>query len=586
MGRFTVTNAQWKYWLDREHAVRHRTLGTETLVSLAQTYVRFGDKGFESEWKAIYGLNHAVLIAAWRDAGLWEKAWDPANPPEALERLPLPAGVELLCYRRRVPRPWYGWCELSGIDSDREVCDPQRSAAEAFRAPDLPYVGGLRDTDFAAYPVRDVSARDMLEFAEWAGCHLPTEYEFERAGRGDRPRGAWLGGFGHRAYAFADHRRVQAGGAPFRVDDDRFEEGDGPYGTRHHLGNVWQLTRTFFDLHPMLEPRPPPPEPNLTAYALVAKGGSYADGSYLVQLSARADKIGTTGWLTLDSPNRATTLGLRLVRHARPGEDLLRHAAHRVLYERERAFWIRDVPPRLAWPRMAGMDAVNVVADGAPYVHVRDRARGVGFVPRWDTVLTEWMVGTWKERGEPDAEVRPFVPLGILRSDLPLRAGRRLDAAALALLRDRRAAGGPGAEPDAYERAMDGLGIGTWREGILEPGEWWLGVWNGWIALAHRSLVVPPLAILPVQSLTVEPGAAGPATLVASGDLNALVLTFDVEEGESDPPGQAQSDLWALCETLPEGWPGRKPASHRWRVQVELPFTPGALYVWQWNGPQ
>ena len=161
--------------------------------------------------------------------------------------------------------------------------------------------------------------------------------------------------------------------------------------------------------------------------------------------------------------------------------------------------------------------------------------------------------------------------LGVLRSDLPLRAGvrgaqqeDRIDSYAVATESNREA-------------------IGSWCEGTVPPGEWLVVYWNGFLGLTGRELTMPPRAIL---LLAHEPGArlpfpvhvkgaAGRASLVPDWHRDRLQLRFRVEEQPSvedarAPPGQEKSEHWALCEIHPNGWPGRVTGQWCWEFRVTL----------------
>jgi len=582
IGRHEVTNAQWKHYLDRDYRLRHTCKKGDTLVGLAREYVKFRGRGVTMEWRAIYAMNWRKLVEAWTRNGLWREEWDVADPPvdpqEAARNiavLPLPEGLTLTLYRHRIPRPWYGWCKLSGLRIGQEYFDPTRPAAEAFVVPDD--VAPLRADDFAAYPVRDVSPNEMLRFAEWAGCHLPSEYEFERAGRLDRPRtdqhtrpGTWRHEAQSDRYAYAGNKQVMQG--PARVDDPAFAGGDTKSGVRHLLGNVYELTRTFYDLHPGVVPKPPTPDPDLTNYALTAKGGSFGDTWRLIQLSTRTPQVGHAH-LSLKYQNRADSLGLRLVRHARPGWDLMSHSLLRLCYDRGNTIWLRN-PIGYAMRRARGIDVVHAAKADAPYIHVRERALGITFVPKWMTTL--------RQVNDTGLHI-----LGALRSDVPIRAGVRMSAAEYEALERRRAGyraaqrrGGPlppkPPEPDAYERSTRPRreAVGVWREKTVPPGEWFVVSWNGYLGLAGKGLVMPPDAILAVESFRrVRVPADMSTRVVPDAARDRVSIRFAVEE-------QA---LWALSATLEQGWPGRASSDHGWLVEFDLPVARGALREHDWN---
>jgi len=640
IGRYEVTNAQWKHYLDREHRVRHTCKEGDTLVGLAREYVKFRGRGVPAEWRAIYAMNWKTLVDAWKQPPaegkdpLWQDGWDPTDPPvdpkqaaRNIAVLPLPEGLTLTLYRHRIPKPWYGWCKLSGLRIGKEYFVPTRPAIEAFVVPDdveflKTLAPPLRADDFAAYPVRDVSPDEMLGFAEWAGCHLPSEYEFERAGRLDRPRseqhpapGEWEHEAQSDRYAYAGNKQVMQG--PARVDDPAFAGGDTKSGVRHLLGNVYELTRTFYDLHPGVVPKPPTPEPDLTNYALTAKGGSFGDTWRLVQLSTRTPRVGHAH-LSLRYQNRADSLGLRLVRHARPGWDLVSHSLLRLCYDPGNTIWLRN-PIGYAMQRARGIDVVHITKADAPYVHVRQKALGVTFVPKWMTTLhhreKKKLERRWKtaRRGFDDSEYRI---LGALRSDLPIRAGVKMTDKEYRELQKQRDAYDAAVkmrkqaskkkreeielppeppEPDVYEKMTrkrkDAVGI--WREKTVPPGEWFVVYWYGHIGLASKALVMPPDAILLVderEAFDRERKPEDMSTRVVPDAANDRVsIRFAVEEQSSnpkkreEPPGAARSTLWALCKTLDIGWIGRDKSTYSWIVKFDLPIAKGELAKHNWN---
>lgn len=637
IGKYEVTNAQWKYYLDRNFRVEYETKGTETLPQLAMEFVKFRGKGVEYEWTAIYGLNWKTLVDAWDKEGDWKTGWDPAEPPVDpqkdsynIAKLRIPKGLKLTFYKHRVPPHWYGWCRVSGLRIGREYVDATKPPSEAFLVPDNAMFNNLRPKplrakDFANYPVRGVSPAEIKAFCDWAGCSLPSEYEFERAGRGDRPNtdqytmpGEWNNQAQWRFFAWANNKRCEWG--PLPVDDPSVEPGDSPFGARHLLGNVWELTRTFYDIHPRVTPAPPVPTPDLTNYALVAKGGSFGDRAQFIQISTRTPTVGNAD-LDLKFANRADSLGFRLVRHPQPGRDAMLHTILTLSYDAGSSTWNRPLPHAYATRRTGGVEETHFVDGGSPYVFVRGKAAAIAFTPLWMTTLND------KDRKRVDRQFktkskrfdgREYFILGALRSDVPLRAGVRLSPAEAKKLRadreafkilerkwkqlprKKREAMGPlpekPPEPDEFEKMTEKMEdeIGLWREKTLEPGEWVVVYWYGFIGLANKALLMPPDAIIaienPRKALRRERKPENRATVVtADAEKNLVHLRFTVEEQPSDikkrqePQREAQSDLWALDEVLPNGWVGRKPSDYSWIFDLSLPVAEGALARHKWN---
>jgi formylglycine-generating enzyme required for sulfatase activity len=743
IGRYEVTNAQWKLYLDRNFRVEHVTGKTDTLRSLAAQYIKFRGKGIEREWRAIYAFNWRLIKGAWskkrrvrktpgtvfeedeeefedegeegeasrsedaydedteddeneddveeedeeeyeedeeeyeedeeeyeedeegadeEEAGeddeegefvtlppVWKSKWRVEDPPAEggndISKLFLPEGLKLVFYRHRTPPHWYGWCKLAHLGVGREYCDIRKPPSEAFIPPvtlppqkkeakkrkKLPFEQRLfrrlklRDTDFAAYPVRYISAAEALAFSEWAGGNLPSEFEYERAGRGSHLRWPYTFGekWNHSAQkhimAWADNKRCGKG--PLPVDDESVKGSDSAGGARHMQGNVWELTRTFFDLHPRVRPKPPPPNPDVTNYSLIAKGGSFGDRWQMCQLSVRTGIVGDRGWLDLRAQNRVDTLGLRLVRHPQPGYSLMLHSLLRIAYDRGAGAWNDYLVHQFAMPRMAGIDEIHIKEAEAPYMHVQDRAAAIAFAPLWITALSQGeqkaIVRNWK-LGKGSR--RKYFVLGALRSDVPLHAGRQYSKKDLQDLRDRRAkyeeeikewrklprklrqerpAPVKPPMPDEYEKATDNKNeeeCGVWHGATIAPGEWLVIYWNGFLGLANKTLTMPPDAILllnrkKVQRKRQQP--APPSELRLDKEKSAITLVFRVEERAVDKrkrrqvPREAESERWALCEAFPREWLGDENAAkarpYHWEFEVTFHTVKDAMAKHNWR---
>ncbi len=68
IGKYTITNAQWKHYLDREFRVDHVCTGSDTLESLASKYVLFRGAPVAAEWRSIYGLNANSIVVVIKKA--------------------------------------------------------------------------------------------------------------------------------------------------------------------------------------------------------------------------------------------------------------------------------------------------------------------------------------------------------------------------------------------------------------------------------------------------------------------------------------------------------------------------------------
>lgn len=603
LARYETTNAQWKQYLDSRFLVTVKTSGQDSLKSLARQYVHFRDEPQELEWEAIFLLNHDPIVAKLKEAKLWSEKLE-QNPTE-IGDVVLPKDLPLRFYRHRTPRHWIAWNPLPQIRVGREFVDLEKPPAEAFRRPEGEAFAKLRYADFAACPVRDVSLDEALAFLEWAGCGLPSEYEYERAARADRPNteqfpfpGKWDHSKEIRLFAWVNNEACALG--PMPVDDESVGKGDGAFGQRHLLGNVWEMTRTVYDAHPDVKPKLKP-DLGTFNYCFVVKGGAWGDARRVLQISTRTPSVGAD--YNLQYNHRADSVGFRMRRDPAPGRDLLWHSMMRFVYHSGRGLWEDDfLPPAFAFRRAAATDTAKFAESASPYIHAKERAIGVGVLPLWMTTLT-------KSDFEGAGEKRHV--LGLLRSDLPIRAGVKLsdqEAAELEAMRKafeafkrnppKKQKGKPDPVPppepppvSEHEKLGAKFG-GVWQERTLAPGEWYLACQHGVLCLLNKAKIV--VAILPHEPKEAVRYERLPAKSDASGAVeideakDRMTLAFTVEENAGSklqtPPEQRDGDQWALCETpTVNGWKDRKQSANAWRIRLALDFEKDALKNKSWN---
>jgi formylglycine-generating enzyme required for sulfatase activity len=141
----------------------------------------------------------------------------------------------------------------------------------------------LLKPEFAAM---SVSWEEAVAYCKWAGKRLPTEAEWEKAGRGE----------GKRRYAWGD--TFMSGRANSNVDGSEdgyrylappgsFETGRSPYGIYDMTGNVAEWVADSYDEHyyekaPYRDPKGPEP-----GELKVVRGGSWRETEHNARLSKR-----------------------------------------------------------------------------------------------------------------------------------------------------------------------------------------------------------------------------------------------------------------------------------------------------------
>ena len=141
----------------------------------------------------------------------------------------------------------------------------------------------LLKPEFAAM---SVSWEEAVAYCKWAGKRLPTEVEWEKAGRGD----------GKRKYAWGDtfkNGRANANvdgsedGYRYLAPSGSFETGRSPYGIYDMTGNVAEWVADSYDEHyyqkaPYRDPKGPE-----AGDLKVVRGGSWRETEHNARLSKR-----------------------------------------------------------------------------------------------------------------------------------------------------------------------------------------------------------------------------------------------------------------------------------------------------------
>jgi formylglycine-generating enzyme required for sulfatase activity len=178
-----------------------------------------------------------------------------------------------------VTNAMYGLCVNSG-----ECVPPQ--ALKSQRRPD--YFGS---PEFNDYPVVYVTWGQAKAYCEWAGRRLPTEAEWERAGRGDDFRTFPWGE--NKADGLLANFNMLVGDTS-RVGT--YPAGASPYGILDMAGNVAEWVNDFysFDYSGLLQNTLNPTGPQ-TSSSLnrVVRGGSLGDAEINIRVSKRSSVLGS-----------------------------------------------------------------------------------------------------------------------------------------------------------------------------------------------------------------------------------------------------------------------------------------------------
>ena len=133
-------------------------------------------------------------------------------------------------------------------------------------------------------PVVFVGWEDARQYAKWAGKSLPTEFQWEKAGRGTDGR-LWSWGDNFET----DRCNSREYGLECTLEIGLFDNGVSPYGCYDMCGNVWEMCEGAW-----LEDKP------------VMRGGCFLGSATFVRITCR--------WAAEDPHNGAHWLGFRCVK--------------------------------------------------------------------------------------------------------------------------------------------------------------------------------------------------------------------------------------------------------------------------------
>jgi len=177
-----------------------------------------------------------------------------------------------------VTNAMYGLCVQAG------GCTPPQN----FKSQSRPTY--FDNPEFKDYPVVYVTWGQAKTYCEWAGRHLPTEAQWERAGRGDDLR-TFPWGEDKADGTLANFNMLV--GDTSRVGS--YPAGASPFGVLDMAGNVAEWVNDFYSSNYSLSANnvnPTGPATSSSFYRVV-RGGSLGDAEINIRVSKRSSVLGS-----------------------------------------------------------------------------------------------------------------------------------------------------------------------------------------------------------------------------------------------------------------------------------------------------
>jgi len=164
------------------------------------------------------------------------------------------------------------------------TCTPPQNSASESRS------SYFNNSEFADYPVVNVTWDSAKQYCEWAGRRLPTEAEWEYAARGTSaatyPWGEAVPDDTRANFNYTNSDTAAVGSYP---------AGASPFGALDMAGNVFEWTSDYYDASFYSNgpaSNPTGPELRTAIFTRVVRGGSFADADVEIRATNRASVKG------------------------------------------------------------------------------------------------------------------------------------------------------------------------------------------------------------------------------------------------------------------------------------------------------